>query len=108
MAAGLTSTRRGASLTWRVALGPSEDSPTRLSRARELLDSQSVQLDEPTRHLMTSDEGMRLVVEYKSHVRHRGDQVAHPLTVSRENYEDVISRHPFSTDIPGLKDLTDF
>jgi hypothetical protein len=108
IAAGLALNRRGASLTWREALGPSKDPSTRLARARELLDSPKIQLDEPTRLLMTSDEGMHLVVEYHSQVRDRGDRVAHPPIVSRGNYDEAVSRHPFSTEIPGLKVLTEF
>lgn len=108
IAAELVQNHYGASLAWRVALGPSQDLPPRLARARELLGEPTIQLDEPTRQLVSSDEGMSLVVEHQSKIRDRGDKVAHPRTVSRGSYDGPISRHPITMDIPGLQVLTEF
>jgi hypothetical protein len=109
-AAGLATTwdDHGGSLAWRVALGPSQDLPARLARARELLGVSTIQLDEPTRQLLRSDEGMSMVVEYQSKIRDRGDKVTHPRNFPRGMYDGPISRHTIAMDIPGLQVLSEF
>ena len=94
----------GASLAWRNALGHSPDTPERLAVAKMLLHQPHVQLDEPTRRFVSSDEGMRLVVEKDSAIRDQGDKVAHG-TPARHGYVN----HPSDpAEAGGLLALADF
>jgi hypothetical protein len=108
VAAGLTNSSFGASWAWREALGSSDDLPTRLTEARALFDRPGISLNQSTRAFLSSPEGLTLVVEAKSPIRHRGDRVAHPVTVvPRKHFDGPISRNPFASETPGLQALVD-
>src|SRR5882762_6667853 len=93
LAAGLTREPFGASLSWREALGTPDDSSARLTQARALLRAPGIQLDQPTERFVSRDDGMCLVVETNSHIRQRGDRVAHLISVPRGHFDGPISRN---------------
>ena len=108
LAAGLTQEPFGASLFWREALGTPDDTSARLTQARALLCAPGIQLDRSTERFVSSDDGMRLVVEANSPIRQRGDRVAHPVSVPRRHFDGPISRNSYSSETSGLQALADF
>ena len=108
ISAGLVKNSFGASFAWRVALGTSDDLPTRLAAAHALFDGSGVSLDQPTRAFLSSPKGLSLVVEAKSSICLRGDRVAHPATVPRTHFDGPVSCNPVPLEARGLQALVDF
>ena len=93
----------GASLAWREALGPSDNPSARLKQAHGLLSAPGIHLDQATKNFVSSPEGMHLVTEANSLIRHRGNKVVHPMTVPQcGQFEGPVKRIPFASDHQGL------
>ncbi|EGN97082.1 hypothetical protein SERLA73DRAFT_183688 [Serpula lacrymans var. lacrymans S7.3] len=103
--AGLATDVRGASLSWRDALGPQNELYTRLDKARSLLLAPTVQLDERTKAFTLSAAGMKLVTEVPSVIRARGDYAAHPRKIIRGVFQQTVDRHQ---EKEGLQVVLDF
>ena len=93
IAAGLADPSSSSpSLAWRDALASAVDTRTRLSTARALFSAPTAQRNSHIDALLQNDDAMTVLVEHRSQIRERGNEVAHSHSKRRRDYEGLMKR----------------
>lgn len=79
-------------MVWRRALNGSKDTDTRIAIAHELLSKPELSSNQAVHNLIQSASGMKVVAEFDSTIRRRGDIAAHMPGISADMYSGPISR----------------